>query len=203
MSIYLIGGAPTTGKSTVAAQLAAHLVVPWISTDQIRTIMQSIADPQQFPHLFSSVGVDAESFLTTYSAQEIAEMEVQQSEIVWQGVQKFIRDAYPWENSFIIEGIAILPHLVARDFPHTPDIKTIFLTDRDPERIRQVVFTRGLWGDASSYSDEVKEKEVEWVLCIQEKIITTAQEYAFPCLEMTKEKRDFPALCKALEIPFI
>ncbi len=42
---YLIGGAPTVGKSTIAAPLAAHLNLPWISTDRIRDIMRTVAEP--------------------------------------------------------------------------------------------------------------------------------------------------------------
>jgi 2-phosphoglycerate kinase len=56
---YLIGGAPTVGKSTVAAALAAHLDLPWISTDQIRDILQSDAwiRAQALAHGFSVVAL--------------------------------------------------------------------------------------------------------------------------------------------------
>jgi len=53
--IILIGGAPTTGKSTIAMRLSEELHLPVISTDQIRTIIQSIADPHIHPNLFLPV----------------------------------------------------------------------------------------------------------------------------------------------------
>lgn len=39
-TIILIGGAPTTGKTTLAKALSRVLGLPWISTDHIRAWMQ-------------------------------------------------------------------------------------------------------------------------------------------------------------------
>ncbi len=61
-----------------------------------------------------------------------------------------------------------------RDFPRKPGLKTIILSDRDPDRIRSVVYERGLFGRASEYSDDVKEREVEWVLDFDELIVKDA-----------------------------
>lgn len=36
--IILIGGPQATGKTTLAKELSSRLDIPWISTDQIRTI---------------------------------------------------------------------------------------------------------------------------------------------------------------------
>src|SRR5262245_957615 len=83
---YLIGGAPTVGKSTLAATLAAHLGVPWISTDQIRDIMRTVADRDTHPKLFNPAGYDAERFYKTFSAEQIVDIEIGQGEAAWTGV---------------------------------------------------------------------------------------------------------------------
>jgi len=88
--LILIGGAAGTGKTELAKQLSAHLSIPWISTDQIRTI------------------------------RDIRESdENKQAALVWEGVSALIHAPHPWEGG-VIEGIAILPEFVARDCKDVP-----------------------------------------------------------------------------------
>ena len=163
-NIVLIGGAPTTGKSTMADLMAKHFGIPWISTDQIREIMRTTASKKDFPILFYTKDYTAERFLTEFSAEQIVKLEMEQGEEVWAGVKVLIEEDYTWKVGFVIEGEDILPHLVARDFKNDKHIRSVFLVDEDADRIRDVVFTRGLWDDAHTYPDDVKEKEVEWAL---------------------------------------
>lgn len=88
--VILIGGAPTSGKSTIAGELSRRLGLPWISTDRIRSIMRTVATPETLPDLFNPTD-DPEEFLTRYSAEEIARMEMRQGRAVWPGVRAYIR----------------------------------------------------------------------------------------------------------------
>jgi len=142
--IYLIGGAPTVGKSTIAAALARHYGLPWISTDQIRDIMRTVADRGDYPKLFTPEHYDAERFLTEFSAEEIARMELEQGEEVWPAIKQFIEDDYTWKQGFVMEGVNILPHLVARDFARAEQVRAVFLVDENEDRMREVIFNRGL-----------------------------------------------------------
>lgn len=198
--IILIGGAPTVGKSTMAGLLAEHLKVPWISTDQLRALMRIVADRNKLPKLFEPEGYDAERFLTEFSAREIVNREFEQAEATWPAIQMFVNEDYTWDNGFIIEGIAILPHLVAKDFGQNQNIKTIFLVDEDADRIRDVVFHRGLWDDADKYPDSVKEKEIDWALLFSHELKTEAEKFGYPCVEVSKNKDDLRTLLKCLEI---
>ncbi|MDT9702782.1 hypothetical protein, partial [Streptomyces sp. P17] len=83
--------------ATFLVKVAAHLGVPWISTDQIRTILRSV-QPEQVPETEGD-------FLTS---------EVTRYERTWNGVLALIQAIDPWEDC-IIEGSAILPQFVARD----------------------------------------------------------------------------------------
>jgi 2-phosphoglycerate kinase len=65
--IILLGGMPTAGKTTIARQVSKHFDIPYISTDQIRTIMESVADPKVFPMLFSSGTYSAEEYRKIFS----------------------------------------------------------------------------------------------------------------------------------------
>jgi 2-phosphoglycerate kinase len=199
-NIILIGGAPTTGKSTMAHLVAKHLGVPWISTDQIREIMRLVANRKDYPKLFNPEGYTAERFLTEFSAEQIANMEMEQGEAVWPGIKKFIEDDYTWKDGFVIEGVNLLPHLIAKDFANEKQIKPIFLVDEDADRIRNVVFTRGLWDDAHTYSDDVKEKEIEWTLLFSHKLKTEVEKYGYPWIEVKKQEDDLQAVLKALGV---
>lgn len=160
--IILIGGAPTTGKSTMAHQLSTRLHMPWISTDQIRRMLRSVARKEDYPKLFDAQNLTAEEFLTQYSVEEIVERKFAQAHDVWPGIYALTKDDYVWKNGFIIEGINIIPELVHKSFATNKKIHPLFLIDEDEDRMRDVVYTRGLWDGANTYSDDVKEKEVEW-----------------------------------------
>jgi 2-phosphoglycerate kinase len=199
-NIVLIGGSPAAGKSTLAAGVAMHLGVPWISTDQVRDIMRGVANRRDFPLLFNPEGYSAERFLTEFSAQQISDMEFNQGEAVWPAVIRFINDDYTWKNGFVVEGVSILPHLVAKDLKDKQSIKSVFVIDQDPQSIREVVFSRGLWGPADSYSDDVKEKEVEWTLVFGSRIKNEAAKYNLPCVVTNKSEGDLGAVINALAL---
>ena len=163
--IILIGGAPTNGKSYIARKLSEKLNLPWISTDTIREVMRKIVRPDDYPRLFKFAGqeITAENYLSTHTPQQIVDSQNEESEVVWKGIKAFIEEDYVWKT-FIVEGVAILPHLVKELDQSKVRILPIFLIDEDRERIKDVVYTRGLWDDAKSYSDDVKPVEVEWAM---------------------------------------
>jgi len=196
--IILIGGAPTSGKSTVAEAVAQHFKLPWISTDQIREVMRVVAKREDSPKLFTPEGYTAERFLTEFSAEQIADMELEQGEAVWPGIKAFIENDYTWRQGFVVEGVNILPHLVKQDFGHKENVRAVFLVDENADRMRSVVFTRGLWGDAKDYSDDVKEKEVEWATLFSHKLKAQVEESGYPWVEVKKNGGDLQAVLATL-----
>lgn len=172
--------------------------LPWISTDQIRNIMRAVVSRRSFPKLFNPEKYDAERFLTEFSAEQIVQREFEQGEAAWVGIKDFIENDYTWTKGFVVEGINILPHLVTKDFKNYKNIKSVFLVDEDADRIREVVFTRGLWGDAKDYPDYVKEKEVEWSLLFSHKIKEEAQKYSYPVLKVEKDSNDLQSVLNVL-----
>lgn len=197
--IILIGGAPTTGKSTIARLLSERLKIPWISTDQLREVTKGIGREKDYPALFRNKGLSGDQFLKRYSAAEIVRREHEEAVATWKSVKAFIEHSYPWD-SFIIEGIGILPRLVAKDFKKKKYIKPVFLMDDDVDRVRNVVFGRGIWGDPDTYSDESKEKEVEWALLFGQKLKQEALKFGYPLIEVQKKKVDVSAVLKALRM---
>lgn len=190
--IILIGGAPTTGKSTLAWSLSQTLGLPFFPTDKIRSIMRTVADKNRYPALFNASGYDAERFLTELTTEQIVQMEFDQGEETWLGVKALI-DGYCYydtEKGCIIEGVGILPKMVAQDFHDNPHVTAFFLVDHDIARMRKAIFTRGLWDNAHKYGDHLKEKEVAWASLYSQKLEQEAQKYGYHWLEVHKNAKD-------------
>lgn len=194
----LIGGMPTAGKSTIAEAVAKHYDLPWISTDQIRMVMQSVANQQEHPTLFAGMNMTAEAFFESYTINEIAKQEYDQAEEVWTGIKRFIDTGWVWQKGCVIEGVSIIPKLVAERYNDKPEVKAIFLSDNNDERIRDVVFSRGLFTHPEKYGSEIKEKEVEWVKVFDDIIRQEAVRYNFPIVEVGKDSSDIEKVIAAL-----
>jgi 2-phosphoglycerate kinase len=122
---------------------------------------------------------------------------MEEGDAVWAGVIAFIENSYPWKE-FIVEGVGILPHLVAKSFSNNEQVKTVFLVDENADRIRNTIFTRGLFDDAKTYSDDVKEKEVEWALLFSHTLKKEIERYGYPMVEVSKNEDDLSTILKIL-----
>lgn len=196
--IILIGGAPAIGKSFIARKLSEELRLPWISTDTVREQMRRVVRKEDYPILFRHDQATAEmavEFLTENTPEEIVKHQNDESAEVWKGIRALIETDYVWK-SFIVEGVAVLPHLVADLKIPNKNIQPLFLLDEDEERIRETVFTRGLWDDADKYPDSVKEKEIAWVLAFGKFIKAEAEKYGFPCVTVQNRESCFKEVKK-------
>ena len=189
--IIFIGGMPTAGKSTIARQVSKHFDIPYISTDQIRLIMQSIAEPKKYPMLFHAETMGAEEYLQKYSAEEIANMEYEQGKEVWLGIKFFIENDWVWPDGCVVEGVGILPSLVSEIDQAVFDVSVLFLSDIDHDRVKNVVYTRGLFDKAKNYGDHVKDKEIDWVKLFDEKVRKDAEAHGYPIIDIKKDNTDF------------
>lgn len=196
--IILIGGMPTVGKSTIAKKLSEHFGLPWMSSDQIREIMKSAIDPSSDSPLNISVDMRAEDYFDRYTPQQIAEMEYEQGIATWPGIRFMINNDWTWRDGFILEGVNILPKLVADEQSKRGSIKGIFLSDIDTGRTREVIFTRGLYGKADSYPDDIKERELESVQVFDGIIREEAKEYHLPVIQISKNDNDLVAVLDIL-----
>jgi hypothetical protein len=88
--------------------------------------------------------------------------------------------------------------MVATDFKDDARVKALFLVDRDEARMRQAIFSRGLWGDADTYGDHLKEKEVEWASLYSQRLEAEARKYNYPWVEVHKNDDDLPRVLAAL-----
>lgn len=164
MNIILIGGAEGTGKSTLAEQLSKHLDIPWFSTDQVRTILQ-----------------------TTMPEEEKADS-VKNIAKIWEGVVALANRPFPWENGCIIEGVGILPELVARDLKENPAVKAIFLIQQDQEKITEIISERSKLPWIKTKTEEQQKEKVDALTASNKKLSEDAEKFGFPCVVAHTEK---------------
>lgn len=190
--IILIGGAPAIGKTALAAKLSIELGIPWISTDSIRRTMRTVGSKNDYPGLFYFTDKTPEIYLKDNSPEKVVADQNRESADVWQGVKSFIDSTRDYDSKitlpYIIEGVAILPSLVYSDFSDSDFIKPIFLLDNDKDRIKKVIYNRGLWSEAKNYSDDVKDLEVEWVLAFDKWLKDDLGKYDYPAIEVGNKK---------------
>jgi len=194
-TIYLIGGAPATGKSTLSQDLAKKQNIPFISSDLIRGWMKGLVSKKNFPELFNFSKLSAEKYWRTRSSIETIRHEQARDKCVFKGIKKFIKEnGRDWKEegeywkSFIIEGISLHPKFI-KNIKTKYKIKPVFLIDLDKERIREIVYTRGLWGNAKTYANWVKEKEIDYLIKTNEYYLKEAKKYGFKYF-IIKKNRD-------------
>jgi 2-phosphoglycerate kinase len=118
-----------------------------------------------------------------------------ESAAVWKGVLALLKTDYSW-NSFIVEGVAVLPEFVAAAMKDVEGLRPIFLYEDRPDRIREVVFKRGLWDDADKYDDDLKAKEIEWVVLFNDFIKGEAAKYGFSLVQYKDDGSHFDEIKK-------
>ena len=117
--LYLIGGPPRCGKTTLSAALAKKLQIPYFSIDHIASVISpyipSERQDESFPlrSLRQKVNNDNDRFFETYSAEEIVRVYQRQAATLWPGVRNFIDYAIEDEHTLILEGWQLLPHFLA------------------------------------------------------------------------------------------
>lgn len=136
--IYLIGGSPRSGKTTLAKRLARRLRVGWVSVDTLEGIVREYTPRKELAKLFpknvlrkKTNGRNDEMY-TRYSDQEIVDAYIRQGKTSWKAIDAFVADCINESHDFILEGHQIHPQLIANLKKYYPkNIQAIVLVKRD------------------------------------------------------------------------
>lgn len=192
--IILIGGASAVGKTTLAKKLGSHLNLPWLSADYIHDMALVIGKREDFPQTFATRDFTAEEFYQKYSIDDVVQTEIAESKETWRGINALIESGFEG----IIEGVAILPKLV-NSLSEPKDLQCVFLTNENRDEIFEIALSRGIWDDAHTYGDKVKEKEVEFALAYNEYIKAEAKKYGYSMVSVSRNDSDLEKVLKILE----
>ncbi|OGF21307.1 hypothetical protein A2316_02000 [Candidatus Falkowbacteria bacterium RIFOXYB2_FULL_38_15] len=133
--IYLIGGPPKCGKTTLAKRLSKSKGIPWVSTDTLQCVIKPYMNKKYFSKKFptnNQRGKNNDEKYSKYSTNEIVEAYQQQAKTSYQAIDMFTVCEITDGNDFVVEGYHVEPELVADLNSKYPNkIKSIFLIKTD------------------------------------------------------------------------
>jgi len=140
--IYLIGGPPRGGKTTLAEALAKRTSFPYFSLDHVTSVITPYISEQEYVtklplFVARQEKLPVDVFYARYSTEQIVRFYLRQAETYWAGIENFINYAIEDEHDLILEGWQIIPHLLqALITPTNEDkLKVIFLYKSNVEHI--------------------------------------------------------------------
>ena len=110
--VILIGGATGVGKSTLSAELAGLLEIPYVtSTDIIREMLRTMFSHHLLPHVHTP-SYEAGGVLRLPADDPIVAGFMQQAAVVCVGVRAIVQRSVEEATSIIINGVHIVPGLI-------------------------------------------------------------------------------------------
>lgn len=137
--IYLIGGPPKCGKTTLAKKLARKYQTPWISADTLQNIIWAYIPKEKhsilFPHNYLREDSNDE-FYSKHSSQQIIENYITQGKTAYDAINMMAETYLADEEDFIVEGYQVTPEIVERIFKKFGKecIKAVFLVKYDEQK---------------------------------------------------------------------
>lgn len=135
--VYLIGGAPRVGKSTLALKLQSRHRVVSISTDALRAKLRETITPIMEPDLYYLDSLNAnETAMANQmrsNTHELIAAADRESTIVWSAVHDFISRHLLAGHDVLVEGVAVLPQTVAQ-LPF--EYSVVHLGNQAPDHVR-------------------------------------------------------------------
>jgi adenylate kinase family enzyme len=129
--IYLIGGPPRSGKSTLAHKLSKKLRCPEISVDWLRSVV--------LPYLNDEDKTAIQDILFQHGGATAKNSTVDEATVLWPAVKSFVEDKARWRGDFVLDGIHLLPknvHTITHD--KKSNVRVIFLVKTDPVKIQNI-----------------------------------------------------------------
>ena len=143
------------GKSTLAEILAKEKSIPYISADDIASVIIPYILEQEYPSrlplrtLRKETNYSNDIFYSQYATEQVVVFYLRQAETLWPGFENFIKYVLEDNHEYIVEGWQILPHLVHTII--TPEneekIKVCFLYKRDVDDILSGIKSSGAKND--------------------------------------------------------
>ena len=132
--IYFIGGPPRVGKSLIAEITTSQHGINAVSTDSLGAVLETVLSPEAAPGLFAVSRFnelpesDRIRLMMENTARRI-DCQIEESKAVWRAVVPFVQREQEEGRSLVVEGVAVLPELVAglEGF----DFRTVFLGNRE------------------------------------------------------------------------
>ena len=146
--VILIGGAPMSGKTTVAHLLAAQLGYSCLSTDDLGEAIRAVTTKDTHPSLHPMDGYDdyREYYVTRSPDALIADLSLEHH-AMWPAVQSVIRKHATWGEPIIIEGWSLWPERVTQLW--LPSVQSLWFVAKEETLQERLVNAVEFYGGAS------------------------------------------------------
>lgn len=119
--IYLIGGPPKCGKTTLAKKIAKKFGIPFVSSDALQTVVRAYASKylskknfnKLFPHTASKGKTNDETYRRN-TPDAISKNYIQQAKATYDAIDAVCSSELVDGNDYMFEGYHVTPELVAR-----------------------------------------------------------------------------------------
>jgi len=136
--IYLIGGPPKCGKTTLSKKIIKNYRIPWVSVDTLQCIALIYINEKEYDEKFPTrvqgeEGNDKK--YNDYSAKKIIDAYIKQGTTSYDSTDMFAISEITEGNDYSIEGYQITPELANKLINKygKNKIKAIFLTKHDKQ----------------------------------------------------------------------
>jgi 2-phosphoglycerate kinase len=189
--IYFVGGPPRVGKSIMAKAITKEYGISSVATDSLGAVLETVLSPESEPGLFvvsrlnEMPEADRIRLMVENPARRIA-YQIEESKAVWRAVVPFVHREQEEGRSLVVEGVAVLPELVAKleGIEH----RTVFLGNRGlahNENIKRGAIEREYdW--MRHASDEYIDAFAAFVVQMSGYIEKEAHTYGFDYVEMDR-----------------
>ena len=187
--IYLLGGPPRTGKSVLSAQICRKHGLSAVSTDSLGAALEHVLTPEAEPDLFvfakfNELPMEERVGLMTGDPNVFLNCAIAESRVIWRCAKAFIAKEQDEGRDVLIEGVAVLPELVAE--LQNIDYRVVFIGNRGSahsDNIRQGVRENARdW--MGSVSDDYIEAFAGVVRRMSAFLEEEAKRFGFPYFEM-------------------
>ena len=134
--IYLLGGPPRVGKSTISRAILREHGISVVSTDSLGAVLENVSRPEAEPGLFVFARLNERPAedrikLMLENTAELINYTVDESRAVWKAVKPFILKEEDEGRDVLIEGVAVLPELVGQ--LENVDYRVVFIANQGNE----------------------------------------------------------------------
>jgi 2-phosphoglycerate kinase len=184
--IYLIGGPPKCGKTTLAKKLSKEFGLFWISADTLQSVAKAYIDekdlPEKFPWSEVKKNVKGSNDIAygQYPAEDIVNLYRKQAKSSYPAIEMVVASELNDRNDYIIEGFQIEPELAASLIQKYKEVKAVFLTKTDKGKFVSDIektTTPNDWIIARTKDKKTYEKIAEMITRYSQAISDEAQKY--------------------------